>query len=144
MISNNSYKYGSLPEQGALGTAYVPLQKSAEPAYEPQEALSQGTLFPGLNLPFMNVMNAKLKPTALNELMAIDFVIDELELYLDTHKSDSEAFKMLESFLKLRQEGYSRYVKRYGPVLQTDLLNMNSYDWLNEPWPWDYSPERED
>ena len=49
-------------------------------------ALARGTLFPGLDLPFMNLVN---KPadlsTPLCELMAMDFVIRELNLYLDTH-----------------------------------------------------------
>ena len=137
------YKYGSLPERGALAAAYVPLQNSAVPAYESDEALSQGTLFPGLDLPFMNIVNKQVKRTPLTELMAIDFVTDELELYLDTHSNDREAFAMLQSCFALRKEAHERYVRLYGPVQQSDMLGMDSYSWLNDPWPWEYR-EREE
>lgn len=43
--------------------------------------------------------------TELRELMALDFVTDELGLYLDTHASDTQAFETFKSFLKLYEEG---------------------------------------
>ena len=141
-FNDRGYKYGSLPERGALASAYVPLQSSSSPAYEAGEALSQGTLFPGLDLPFMNIVNRGVKKCPLTELMAIDFVADELELYLDTHKNDREAFSMLQVFLALRREAHEKYVKLYGPVRQCDLEDMGTYSWLSAPWPWDYRPER--
>ena len=87
--ADNGYRYGSLPARAPLAAAYVPMQESAIPAYETNEALSKGTLFPGLDLPFMNMVNNGVKATPLTELMAIDFVTDELELYLDTHSDDA-------------------------------------------------------
>ena len=47
-----TYKQGSLPECAPLALAQIPAQKSSEPAYKSGEALSRGTLFPGLDLPF--------------------------------------------------------------------------------------------
>lgn len=136
--NDNSFRYGSLPSNALLGAAYVPFQVSAEPSYETCEALSRGTLFPGLDLPFMNLVNNDLKPTPLTELMAIDFVADELELYLDTHAEDSAAFEMYQTFLALQKEAHRRYTEKYGPVVQSDMLGMSGYSWLNNPWPWDY------
>ena len=101
--NGNHYRTGTLPESFPLATALTPIQRSVNPAYEPQEALSKGTLFPGLDLPFMNVVNGDLPSTPLTELMAIDFVKDELELYLDTHADDSEAFELYQSFLSVRK-----------------------------------------
>ena len=141
---NDGYRFGSLPgPNGLLATAYVPLQKSVTPSYEANEALARGTLFPGLDLPFMNIVNKNLKVTPLTEMMAIDFVTDELELYLDTHSDDTEAFAMYQTFLALKAEARERYVKICGPVSQTDMLGMNDYAWLNDPWPWDYQPKLE-
>ena len=137
-MKDSGYKYGELPSNGLLGAAYVPMQTSVSPAYETCEALSRGTLFPGLDLPFMNIVNKDLKSTPLTEMMAIDFVADELELYLDTHPNDSEAFEMLQTFLLLQREAHARFVEKFGPVKQSDLLGMSSYSWLNNPWPWDY------
>ena len=79
-----------------------------------------------------------LENTPLSELMALDFVLDELELYLDTHKDDKEAFATYQSFLRLAAEGHKKYVSLYGPISQTDMLGATSYNWINNPWPWDY------
>ena len=141
--SDNNFRTGTLPADAPLAAAYVPMQRSASPSYEANEALSRGTLFPGLDLPFMNIVNDNLKCTPLTEMMAIDFVADELELYLDTHCSDAEAFAMYQTFLALKVEARERYVKMCGPVTQEDMLGMSSYVWLDNPWPWDYQPQME-
>ncbi len=138
-----NYRCGSLPKDAPLAMAYVPLQNSAAPSYESMEALSRGTLFPGLDLPLMNIVNDELQACPMTELMAIDFAADELELYLDTHSEDSEAFAMYQTFLALKKEARSRYVKQYGPISQEDMLGAKCYDWLKEPWPWDYRSKTE-
>lgn len=141
-VNGNHYRTGSLPENYPLATALTPIQRSAEPAYEPQEALAKGTLFPGLDLPFMNIVNGDLPSTPLTELMAIDFVKDELILYLDTHADDKEAFDLLQTFLALSKEAQRRYVELCGPVSQEDLLGMDHYAWPEDPWPWDAEKRR--
>ena len=138
-----NYKLGSLPGKASLAMAYVPLQDSASPSYESIEALSRGTLFPGLDLPLMNIVNDNMDVCPLTELMAIDFAADELELYLDTHCDDAEAFAMYQTFLALKKEARSRYVQQYGPISQEDMLGAKCYDWLKEPWPWEYRNKAE-
>ncbi len=135
----NAYKLGSLPGPYApLAMSYVPMQDSAAPNYEASEALARGTLFPGLDLPFMNIVNEKAPDTPMAELMAIDFVTDELELYLDTHQDDLEAFELYQSFLALRKEAHERYVARCGVIKQSDQLGKPNYSWLQDPWPWEF------
>ena len=141
--SNPRYRYGSLPENAPLAAAYIPMQDSAVPAYEAGDALARGTLFPGLDLPFMGLVNKELPSSPMTELMAIDFVIDELELYLDTHANDEEAFALYQTMLALRQEARDRYVALCGPLTQHDILGSDSYTWLNGPWPWEYRPRKE-
>lgn len=144
MNNNCSYKQGNLNECAPLAMAYVPLQASINPSYSTAEALSRGTLFPGLDLPFMNMVNTgELTGTPLGELMAIDFVAQELALYLDTHSSDEEAFEMFRSVCELSQEAKERYIKQYGPVSRCDTAKCKSYTWLNNPWPWDYKADGE-
>jgi len=107
------------------------------------EALSRGTLFPGLDLPFMGMVNQTQEVTPLTEMMALCFVAHELALYLDTHQDDAEAFAMYQSFLALKKEARERYVKQCGPVTHADMLGMERYAWLDDPWPWDYDRQRE-
>ena len=137
------YRLGSLPNPAPLVAAYVPMQDSAEPGYAANEALSRGTLFPGLDLPFMNIVNPDLDETPMTEMMAIDFVADELELYLDTHAGDREAFAMYQTMLAMQKEARERYVRMCGPIQQKDQLGMDRYVWLDSPWPWEFSKNRE-
>lgn len=139
-----TYKQGSLPECAPLALAQIPAQKSSEPAYKSGEALSRGTLFPGLDLPFKNIVNQMpVETTELRELMALGFVTEELGLYLDTHASDTQAFETFKSFLKLYEEGRKEYVARFGPLSLSDLSTAKSFTWLNDPWPWEYSEVKE-
>ena len=140
----SSYKNGSLPESAPLAMAYVPMQISAKPAYNSAEALRRGTLFPGLDLPFMNMINTgDLSGTPLGEVMALDFAAHELALYLDTHCSDEEAFGLYKNVLSLAKTAKEKYVKLYGPLTDADLINAHSYTWLKNPWPWDYCGKSE-
>lgn len=141
--NETDYRRGSLPGTAPLAMAYVPLQESAQPSYECIEALSRGTLFPGLDLPLMNVVNENVIMCPLTELMAIDFAADELELYLDTHCDDKEAFAMYQTFLALKKEARSRYVMQYGPISQEDMLGAECYSWLKDPWPWEFRKNAE-
>lgn len=131
---------GSLPGGCApLAFPYIPMQDSNPVRYSRMEALETGTLFPGLNLPFKAAIQAKTKManTALAELMALDFAIDELGLYLVTHAQDQEVLQLYWSYIKLAREGREKYQKLYGPLLQTDLTPEDGYAWIKDPWPWD-------
>lgn len=146
MDENNSCscKSGILPECAPLAMAYVPMQQSVKPVYSSAEALSRGTLFPGLDLPFMNMVNTgDLTGTPLGEVMAIDFVAHELALYLDTHCDDDEAFGLYKNVLSLAETAREKYVKLYGPLTKADLIRAQSYTWLKNPWPWDYCGKSE-
>ena len=141
--TDERYRFGSLPNPAPLAAAYIPTQESVDPSYDAGEALSRGTLFPGLDLPFMNIVNPDVEVTPMTEMMAIDFVADELELYLDTHAGDREAFAMYQTILALQKEARERYVQTCGPIQQTDMLGSDSYTWLLDPWPWEFTRRRE-
>ena len=131
---------GTLPGACApLAFPYVPMQENNPVRFSRMEALQTGTLFPGLDLPFKAAIQArtKLANTALVELMALDFAIDELGLYLTTHSKDQEALQLYWSYINLAKEGREKYQKKYGPLLQTDLTPDQGYAWLKDPWPWD-------
>ena len=131
---------GSLPGYCAsLAFPFVPTQEPNPVRYSRMEALKTGTLFPGLDLPFKAAIQArtKLANTALVELMALDFALQELGLYLTTHAEDQDVLQLYWSYVKLAKEGREKYQKLYGPLLQTDLTPEDGYAWLKDPWPWD-------
>ena len=99
---------------------------------------TRGTLFPGLDLPFHRELKTRFPAvnTHLSELMALDFAIDELGLYLTTHRDDQEALALYWNYIRLGQEGRKRYEEMHGPLFQTDITE-GSFKWLDDPWPWD-------
>lgn len=117
---------------------YVPMQENNPSRYSQNDAMRAGTLFPGLNLPFHKEIRSRFpaENTALSELMALDFAIDELGLYLTTHPDDSEVLELYWSYIRLGRQGREKYEEMYGPLMQTDIT-PGSFKWLNDPWPWD-------
>lgn len=133
-----TYKQGAQPSCAPLALAVVPPQGSSEPAYDQNEALAKGTLFPGLDLPFMNYVAEKpIERTPANELAALSFVCHELTLYLDTHRDDAGAFAAWKSFAAMEQLARARYVELYGPVMVSDMTGCDRWSWVNDPWPWE-------
>ncbi|MBQ6755907.1 MAG: spore coat protein CotJB [Oscillospiraceae bacterium] len=136
-----TWRFGELPACAPLSVPYVPVQKDADPRYNPADALSRGTLFPGLELPFKNTVN-RTNPyagTPLGEVMALRFMVNELQLYLDTHKDDAAAFKLMKDTIKLSKEANRRFTARFGPLSVYDLEDMDSYAWIDGPWPWEFN-----
>ena len=134
---------GRLPACAPLANPYVPFQLDNPQKYKAQEAVIRGTLFPGLDLPLMGRVNKnELQNTPLTELQTLAFVIQELALYLDTHKNDKEAFEMYQQYQKLYSEGAKRYEKMYGPLNHLSE-SQEEYKWLNDPWPWEYAKNQE-
>ena len=91
----------------------------------------------------MNMVNTKELPiTPLTELQTLGFVIQELALYLDTHRDDKEAFEVFETFQRMYKKGREKYEKECGPLTHMSDMN-NRYSWLDDPWPWEYAANRE-
>ena len=105
----NGYE-GRLRSLGPLANPYVPFQLDNPPVYEARKGIVRGTLFPGLDLPFMGMINQKdLPATPLAELQTMAFAIQELALYLDTHRDDTEALEMYRAYQKMYMEGKKKY-----------------------------------
>ena len=130
---------GVLPPCAPLAVPYVPYQQCCPKKYGQAQALENGTLFPGLNLPFhIKAEAAALGITPLTELQALEFVLTELGLYLDTHKDDAEAFQLFRQYAQLAKEGKRRYEEMHGPLTQLSAGQDAAYRWLDDPWPWEF------
>ena len=131
---------GRLPEMAPLANSYVPFQMDNPPKYEDRKAIIRGTLFPGLDLPFMGMVNNKELPiTPLTELQTLGFALHELALYLDTHREDAEALELYHQYQKIYNHGMEEYTKQCGPLNHFCPIEREGYMWLSDPWPWEYS-----
>ena len=93
---------GRLPAFAPLANPYVPFQQENPPKYEIRRGLIRGTMYPGLDLPFQGRVNTKeLNVTPITELQALAFAIQELALYLDTHRDDREALELYQNYQKI-------------------------------------------
>jgi len=134
---------GRLPSMAPLANPYVPFQLDNPPKYESRKGIVRGTLFPGLDLPFMGMVNKNELPvTPLTELQTMAFAIQELALYLDTHRDDQEALELYRSFQRMYEEGKMTYEKMCGPLTHMNYAE-GAYKWLDDPWPWEYAKNRE-
>lgn len=123
---------------GNMAFPYIAMQHENAQRYENREALLQGTLFPGLDLPFRKELRSRFPKVneALLELMALDFAIDELGLYLTTHPNDKQAQELYWGYIRLGREGRARYEEANGPLCKT-AITEGGFRWLDDPWPWD-------
>ena len=134
---------GRLPAMAPLANSYVPFQLENPPRYEPRKALVRGTLFPGLDLPFKGMVNKNEKrATPMTDLQTLAFVIQELALYLDTHRDDCEALEMYRSYQKMYHDCMKQYQENCRPLNHHTPVD-GCYAWLDDPWPWEYAGNRE-
>ena len=134
---------GLLPAMAPLANPYVPFQMENPPKYEARKGIVRGTLFPGLDLPFMGMVNKNELPvTPLTELQVLAFAIQELALYLDTHRDDQEALELYQAYQKMYHKCMQQYSKDRGP-LNHRTPSEGPYRWLDDPWPWEYCKNKE-
>ncbi len=144
MSENENGRTGVLPHYAYLANPYVPFQRENAPKYEAKKGLVRGTLFPGLELPFMGMVNKnELSDTPLHELQALAFAIQELALYLDTHRDDRDALELYRAYQEFYERGKEAYAKEHGPLNHMSAAQGDHYRWVDDPWPWDYQPQKD-
>lgn len=136
---------GVLPAMAPLANPYVPFQQTDPVRYEARRGLIRGTLYPCLDLPFMDMVNeTELSDTALHELQALGFAVQELGLYLDTHSEDEQAAELFRQYAELYKTGMEQYQNSCGALRQVGSVKNGKYTWINAPWPWELAANQED
>ena len=68
------------------------------------------------------------KQKLLSMIRKYDFVLYELQLYLDTHPRCPEALRMWKNYQAMRQKAATAYVRQYGPRVQRPDLAPHPAD----------------
>ena len=135
---------GRLPSIAPLANPYVPFQLENPPKYDARKGIIRGTLYPGLDLPFMGMVNKNELPVTLKtELQALAFAIQELALYLDTHRNDQEALELYRSYQEMYHKCMKEYTEKFQPLNHRMPAAGQCYRWLDDPWPWEYAANKE-
>lgn len=141
---DNTVTHGRLPSMAPLANPYVPFQLENPAKYEARKGMVRGTLFPGLELPFMGMVNKNELPvTPKTELQVLAFAIQELALYLDTHRDDKDALELYQLYQELYHKGMMEYTEHCGPLNHKMPTKGSKYRWLDDPWPWEYAANKE-
>ncbi len=70
-------------------------------------------------------------------LRKYDFVLYELQLYLDTHPSCPHALRKWQEVSALRQKTASAYIRQFGPIQPRQTDGNAPWGWIEGPWPWE-------
>ena len=85
----------------------------------------------------------ELPETPSSQMQALAFAVQELALYLDTHRDDREALELYRRYQQLLEKVRAEYQKRFGPLNHGTPQTSESYQWLDDPWPWEYTTNKE-
>ncbi len=72
----------------------------------------------------------------LTEIMALDFMAIELNLYLNTHPYDQKALTIFVNTVQKCKMLRENYENMYGP-LTVSSSNSFPWPWIESPWPWE-------
>ncbi|MCM3163785.1 spore coat protein CotJB [Metabacillus litoralis] len=73
----------------------------------------------------------------LEELQAVDFVLVELTLYLDTHPNDMQALQQFNQYAAYSKQLRQTFEAKFGMLTQYggSFADAN-WSWGTAPWPW--------
>ena len=83
------------------------------------------------------IMNEKEQ--LFHDIGVIDFVIVEMQLYLNTHPTDKEAMDYLSHYVRMKNQAMREYAMKFGPlsISDADGCQQNEWKWGMQPWPWE-------
>ena len=73
----------------------------------------------------------------MREIMETDFVLKELNLFLDTHPNHCAALEKFQRFEARAAELKCQYQKMFGPLTPSVNDNLQTWEWIQGPWPWE-------
>jgi spore coat protein JB len=73
----------------------------------------------------------------MQELQALDFVLVDLTLYLDTHPDDEQALAQFNQFTRRRAALAQQFESRFGALAEFGHSpGGKRWTWNEGPWPW--------
>ena len=78
-------------------------------------------------------MNAE-RDALLKQVTMLDFTVIDLQLFLNTHPNDKEAWNMFHASAKNAAAAREKFESQFGPL--TAAAATESQPWIPEPWPW--------
>lgn len=77
------------------------------------------------------------KKDLLKNITVLDFMMIDLHLYLNTHPNDRNALSNYNSLAVKANMLKQNYEQWFGPLTHGSCSSY-PWQWINEPWPWEY------
>lgn len=77
------------------------------------------------------------KSSLLKKIQSYKFAAYDMLLYLDTHPTDKEAFRMFRELVSKTKKCIAEYESQYGPLSVHSAADFDSFKWSESPWPWE-------
>lgn len=74
----------------------------------------------------------------MRKIRELDFVINEVALYLDVYPRCRKALEYYRRACAEREVAVNEYESKYGPLTFFENRDNCSWQWINSPWPWQY------
>ena len=74
---------------------------------------------------------------ALRRVQEADFVLYDLNLFLDTHPTHQMALDLFRQFQQEFAEAAADYESQFGPLVADDADTTQGWAWVQTPWPWE-------
>ena len=105
------------------------------------EGFNKGNLFKNSYSKYKNyVYKIKVsndKDKLLYQIQMFTFALKDLVLYLDIHNEDKSILKKFNEYSTELDKLKRKYESNYGPLCAFNANNLNKWEWINNPWPWD-------
>lgn len=72
------------------------------------------------------------------QIAAVHMMLEDLQLYLNTHPTDRNALAKRNNYVKQLKMLKDEYNKCFDMISQDDSFSPYPWQWINEPWPWEY------
>ena len=73
----------------------------------------------------------------LRKVQEADFVLYDLNLFLDTHPANQAALDFFNQYQKIYTEAAADYEAQFGPLVADDTDTAQGWTWVQGPWPWE-------
>jgi spore coat protein JB len=83
-----------------------------------------------------NMMDRE-RETLLKSIMTATFAAIDYNLYLDTHPDSKMALAKFKDYVQRTQALTERYEAKYGPLTAAANAKMDTWKWIENPYPWD-------
>lgn len=84
----------------------------------------------------MNEMNMLKR-----QIAAIAFSMLDLRLFLDTHPRDMTAITLFNKYKAKYDALVAEFERQFGPYRTNYDTSGNMWQWVKDPWPWEYMAE---